>query len=98
MFTLSIILYSRRSDRASAGIMPILKSLATIINFIQIIFRWHPKSRTRQCRFPPRNSTFKFWDESGTGGANDEFIDLGSETIGRGKLLIVDRTFPRYQG
>ena len=44
-----------------------------------------------------RNSTLKFWNEFGTGSANDEFIDRGSETIGRGKLLI-DRTFPRYQG
>ena len=87
MFTLSILLFSRRSDRASACIMPILKSLATIINFIQIIFRWHPKSRTRQCRFPPRNSAFKFWDEFGRGGANDEFIDFGGETIGWRKLL-----------
>ncbi|WP_445240543.1 hypothetical protein [Microcoleus vaginatus] len=32
-----------------------------------------------------------------TGSANDEFIDRGSETIGRGRFVI-DRTFPRYQG
>jgi hypothetical protein len=37
-------------------------------------------------------STFKYWDESGTGGANDEFIDFASETIGRGKLSIALRS------
>jgi hypothetical protein len=46
-----------------------------------------PRAGHGNAVFLALKSTFKFWDESGRGGANDEFIDLGSETIGRGKLL-----------